>query len=154
MVKTMPSPLLAAATQFAAALDAEDYGALQGLLSVDCEYVASSGVLVGPEAIIASYRKASAWAKANIDSVTYASSVRVADGDLAIVTFVDLLEGSGLRHSYSCEQSVAIGADGEIRRIVHLEIPGQRDAVDSFLRQIGVATARWDWLMTLPPKSG
>ena len=86
------------ATRFAVALDAEDYATLGELLSIDCEYVARTDAFVGPEAIIASYREAGAWAKASIDSVTYESSVRVVNEDSAIVIFVDHFQDSGLRH--------------------------------------------------------
>ena len=126
------------ATSFAVALDTDNYEALADLLSADCEYVAKGGVFRGPATIIASYRNASKWAKSRIDSVTYESSVRVESDENALVTFIDYLEDSGSKHSYCCEQSLAIGSDGKIRRIVHREIPGQREAVDSFLLQIGV----------------
>jgi len=126
------------ATSFAFALDSDNYEALADLLSADCEYVAKSAVFHGSAAIIASYRDASTWAKARIDSVTYESSVRVENNENALVTFVDHLEHSGSRHSYCCGQSIVMGPDGKICRIVHIEIPGQREAVDSFLLQIGV----------------
>jgi hypothetical protein len=126
------------ATSFAFALDTDNYEALADLLSADCEYVAKSAVFHGSAAIIASYRDASTWAKARIHSVTYESSVRVVNDENALVTFIDHLEDSGSTHSYCCEQSLTIGPDGKICRIVHLEIPGQREAVDSFLLQIGV----------------
>ena len=126
------------ATSFAFALDPDNYEALADLLSADCEYVAKSAVFHGSAAIIASYRDASTWAKARIDSVTYESSVRVENNENALVTFVDHLEHSGSRHSYCCGQSIVMGPDGKICRIVHIEIPGQREAVDSFLLQIGV----------------
>jgi hypothetical protein len=126
------------ASSFAFALDTDDYEALADLLSADCEYIARSGVFHGPVAIIASYRDASTWAKARIDSVIYASSVRVENDNNALVTFIDHLEDSGLRHSYCCEQSLAMDPNGRVCRIVHREIPGQREAVDSFLLQIGV----------------
>ena len=135
----MRNPVSNVASRFAVALDTEDYETVAELLSIDCEYVARSGVLIGPVAIVASYREAGAWAKASISSVTYESSVRVVDEKFAVVTFVDHFEDSGLRHSYRCEQSLSIRADGKICRIVHLEIPGQREAADSFLRQIGVS---------------
>jgi hypothetical protein len=135
----MQKSILSVATRFAFALDTEDYEALAELLSHDCEYLAKSDACVGPKAIIASYREAGAWAKARFNSVIYESSVRVLHEGFAVVTLVDHLEDSDLRHSYSCEQSLSIRGDGKIRRIVHLEIPGQREAVDSFLRRIGVS---------------
>ena len=122
------------ARQFATALDAEDYGRLAELLSNECEYAAPKGVLVGREAIIASYRDAGIWVKSNIQSVRYESIVRIADENRAIVTFIDHLEHNGLKHSYKCEQAVDLDIRGYVCRIVHQELPGEREAVDSFLR--------------------
>ncbi len=127
------------ASRFAAALDAENYETVAMLLSPDCEYAARGGALVGPDAIVASYREAGKWVKANIASVTYESSVRAVNESSAVITFVDHLEDSGLRHSYRCEQSIEIRADGKIIRIAHVEMPGEREAADAFLRRIGVS---------------
>lgn len=134
----MSNSCLNTAARFAAALDAEDYDTLVALLTADCEYVARDGACIGPEAIARSYRTAGTWAKSHIEAVTYESSVREAPDGAAIVTFIDHLVHAGIRHTYSCEQQVHCGADGRICRIVHCELPGQREAADAFLRQIGV----------------
>lgn len=56
----------AIALKFAAALDAEDYVALAGLLAPQCQCFTSNGPLAGSGPIIASYQSASSGAKANI----------------------------------------------------------------------------------------
>lgn len=128
----------AAARRFATALDAEDYPALAEVLSDECRFVTSRETLVGPEAIVASYRSASLWAKANIGHVHYESTVHEGAGGSAVVTFIDRLEHDGLTHTYACEQEVCVDVRERICRIVHRELPGQREAVETFLRRIGV----------------
>ena len=127
------------AQQLAAALDQEDYVVVARLLADDCEYVGRKGTLVGPEAIITSYRDAGSWAKSAIQNVTYESSVRIdADGG-AVVTFIDHFVHAGLSHVYACEQAVAVDSQGRVGRIVHREVPGQREAADAFLRRVGLS---------------
>ncbi len=126
------------ANRFARALDAENYLALADLLAKKCQYVTPKGTFIGPESIVNSYREASAWARANIRSVNYESTVRIEHPGKAVVTLLDHLKHEGQSHTYACEQIVLVGVDGKIHQIVHREIPGQREAVDSFLEQFGV----------------
>jgi len=128
---------LRSAQKFAVALDTHDYTALAGLLARECEYVATGGTFIGPERIIAAYRNVAGWMKASFDKVSYRSSVRLgAKG--AVVTFVDDVERSGLPHVYTCEQELSFDAEGRIRRIVNVELPGEREAADAFLHKVGV----------------
>jgi hypothetical protein len=129
---------LSTARRFAAALDAEDYVALADLLTEVCEYVTPKGTLVGRQAITASYRNASTWAKRNIQRVEYESAVRLGKDANAVITFIDHLEHAGVHHTYECEQTVYLDTRGHVYRIIHHELPGQREAVDLFLRGIGV----------------
>jgi len=104
------SDVLEAAKRFATALDDEDYAALEMLLADECRYDSPRGMLLGADVVI----------------------------DTAVVTFLDKFEHAGNRHTYSCEQLLHIDTSGRICRIVHIEIPGEREAVDAFLDSIGV----------------
>jgi hypothetical protein len=134
----MTNAALNLGSRFAAALDGEDYDTAARLIAPDGEYVTSKGTLVGPGPIVASYREAGDWARANIDVIAYESSVRVDQEGLVVVTFVDHLEHAGLKHTYSCEQVLSIDPEGRIQRIVHREIVGEGEACDEFFRRIGV----------------
>ena len=129
--------MISVAERFAKALDHEDYDEAARLLAPDCEYVSPKETLIGPEAILASYREAGDWVKANLDAVAYESSVRP-EGPSAVVTYVDHLTHAGVAHRYSCEQVLSFAKDGTIRRIVHCELPGQREAVEDFFGRVGV----------------
>jgi ribosomal protein S18 acetylase RimI-like enzyme len=129
------------AERFATALDEENYDGVAGLLSAECEYAAPKGLLIGRQAILASYRDAGVWVKSNIQIVRYESTVRITDENRAIVTFIDHLEHNGLTHTYTCQQEVDLDSGGFICRIVHQELPGEREAVESFLRVAGIDRA-------------
>jgi ketosteroid isomerase-like protein len=58
---------MATARRFADALDAEDYPALSRLLTSDCEYLGPQGARFGPQAVVASYRRAGTWARSKIE---------------------------------------------------------------------------------------
>jgi Domain of unknown function (DUF4440) len=128
------SSTVATAQRFATALDEENYAPLAELLAADCEYVTSQTTLVGREAIVLSYKDAGTWAKANIQSVRYQSSVRDGDDNQAVITFIDHFAHKGREHTYRCEQVIQVNAEGSVRRIVHRELPGEREAADAFLR--------------------
>ena len=133
------SDRLAVAERFAAALDREDYAAAAACLAPDCEYEFRGRVLRGPEAVLASYREAGEWGAGKLDEVRYESSVRAGPGDGATVTFVDHLEHRGARHTHRCEQQLDFAADGRIRRIEHVDLPGEREALEGFFSRVGIA---------------
>ena len=130
--------LYVTAARFAAALDEEDYVALSELLADECQYLTRKGTVVGQRAVITSYRDAGTWATSAIQRVTYESRIRIDADDIAVVTFIDHFEHGGLTHTYTCEQAVSVDANGRVCQIVHHELPGQREAADSFLRRVGV----------------
>ena len=122
---------------FATALDRCDYPTAAALLAEDVEYVTGRQTLRGLAAIIASYREHDEWARRHLQSVRYESYVRV-DGDRVVITFIDHLTHDGATHTYECEQLVWIDQRGLVARILHREVPGQRDAVEVFLDRMGV----------------
>src|SRR5262245_22249143 len=124
--------------RFASALDRDDFGALAAMLDDDCEYVSPKGTMRGCQAIVGAYRDASQLAKAENDDVRYDSSIRGHGAGSAVVVFADYLRNGGREHAYFCEQEIHVNAQGLVCRIIHHELPGQREALDSFLR----ATAR------------
>ena len=130
------------ARQFACALDRDDFDLVARLLSNDCVYAARSGAIVGVASILASYREASAWAKDHLDSVRYESSVHPEPiGGLVSVSFFDHVCRIGTSHTYQCAQRLSVNQSGEIVRIEHVELPGQREALFSFLSSVGLSRA-------------
>jgi hypothetical protein len=126
------------AERFARALDREDYDAAALYLAPDCEYSIRGRVHRGSQAVLASYREAGEWGAANLDGVRFESSVRAAGDGGAIVTFVDHIEHRGQRHTHRCEQRLEFDTAGLVRRIEHVDLPGEREALEGFLRSAGV----------------
>ena len=125
--------------RLAAALDADDFTTALGLLAEDCVYRGREDTSHGAEAILASYADASAWAHRTFDEVRYASETGPAAGDTVTVTFTDyLLKAGGRWHRYRCTQEFTIGRDGKVARIVHRDLPGEREALDAYFRECGI----------------
>lgn len=123
----------------AAALDADDFTAARRWLAEDCVYEGASETLRGAQAILGSYAEASAWAHRAFDEVRYESQVGAPEGDTVPVTFTDyLLKAGGRWHRYRCRQEFTVGRDGRIARIVHRDLPGEREGLAAYFKECGV----------------
>lgn len=118
-------------TEFAQALDTEDYDSAQALLSATCRYDCRGETFVGPTAIIASYRGNGDHASSEFDGIEYESRIEPFAGGFCI-HFFDYLERSGKRHTFKCKQHVEFDSAGLICRIEHVDLPGEREALAAF----------------------
>jgi hypothetical protein len=134
----------AIAQAFANALDRNDFDAAAAMLAPTCRYdltrasLTSEGTLMGPEAIVQSYRRHNARAQVLFDRVEYFSAVEDIEGGAAVIRFSDVLEKGSERHTYSCRQRVVVNESGLIDLIVQFDIPEETTAVRAFLRRVGV----------------
>lgn len=119
------------ARAFAAALDRDDFAAAQRFLAPGCRYELRGEVLVGPEAIVASYADASRRAHAAFDEVRWESEV-VATASGARVRYTDVLRLRGREHRHRCAQELSVDA-GLVARIVHVDLPGEKEALAAFI---------------------
>jgi hypothetical protein len=119
-------------TRFAAALDADDFDAVRWVLAAGCRYEIRGTVLVGPDAILESYRSASEGAKQEFDSVRYESLVVAFGAGTVTVEFADHVERNGKAHTFRCRQRLTLDADGRVVGIVHEDLPGERERLTEF----------------------
>lgn len=123
--------------QWAAALDADDFDAARALLAPDAAYVMRDETLRGADAILGSYRDATRSAHATFDEVRYRSEVVRASGRAATIRFHDELRAGDRWLHHACEQDVELDADGRVARIVHRDLPGERERLIAFLDETG-----------------
>ena|SRR5262245_5092126 len=119
------------ATRFAAALDADDFAPARELLAASCHYEVRGAVLIGPDAILDSYRAASESARREFDRVSYASRVIRVEANSATVEFADHLERAGASHIFRSLQRLTI-TGGLITAIRHEDLPGEREKLAEF----------------------
>lgn len=123
---------LSTARRFAEALDAEDYATAQALLAGDCVYHVAGATIIGPSAIIESYRANGESAKERFGSVAYASEVSSTAPSRAAILFRDLLRIGDERHEFNCRQHLRMNSDGLVEEIHHEELSGQRERLKAF----------------------
>jgi len=108
---------------FAESLDRNDFETVAAMLAPSCRYesgasLTSEDTLVGPDAIVASYRSHDTRARSLCDSVEYSSVVVAVDGKTAVIRFTDILEKAGTKHAYSCRQRITVDEHWRIDTIV------------------------------------
>ncbi len=130
------SSILDRARAFAKALDEDDFERVRPLLADACEYEARGAKHRGADAILRSYAEASRFARSSVEEVRYESKVEAADAR-ATVHFTDILRQGIEVHRHHAEQHLTFDAEGKIVRIVHEDLPGERERVAAFLDQHG-----------------
>ncbi len=128
---------LTIARLFATALDRCDYDEATRYIAADCRYEIGAHELLGPEAIIASYRESAEWGRRVLDQVVYESEVRQA-GDHVAVLYTDRLTHHGETHVYRCRQRLWLDDSGQIVRILHEELPDEREKLDEFFARMEI----------------
>jgi hypothetical protein len=116
----------------AEALDAEDYSAARAVLATGCVYHTATTILVGPHAIIASYRANGEAARGRFDAVEYTSRVEPTGAAEAVITYTDRVRRGDEWHEYRCRQHIHINKAGLIEEIRHEELPGERQRLQEF----------------------
>ena len=123
------------ARRLAETLDREDYPAAHALLAPDCHYTLRGESLVGPEAIVASYRKNAEDGRQRFDQLVFESEVTILGPSEARIGYTDRLTRAGYTHVHRCAQLVRWNEAGLISRITHCDLPGEREALEAFLAE-------------------
>ncbi|MGI9244900.1 MAG: hypothetical protein ACR2RV_29120 [Verrucomicrobiales bacterium] len=130
---SMTDPIdIAPAVALAQALDREDYPLARRRLRDDCIYQIRGEVIHGAEAIIDSYRSAGDGGRERFDSLSFESKVHEIGRGQARIDYTDIVTRSGDQHVHRCSQVVEIGDDGLISRIEHVDLDGEREALEAF----------------------
>ena len=130
------------ALRFARALDREDYEAAKAMLAANCRYEARTDTLLGPDAIISSYRRNGTTARHLFDSIEYRSEALETGADTACISFFDRLSKGDKTHTYQCRQRLYFAPDGLINVIKHEELPEERERLLEFCAACGVDLSR------------
>jgi len=128
----------AVATAIARALDADDFDGARALLAEACVYEIGEELLTGPDQILASYADSTRRAHATFEAVRYRSAALGTAGRTVTMEYVDELEYAGERLVHRCRQHLTIDDAGHVARIVHEELPGEREALVAFVLRHGL----------------
>ena len=125
--------------EFARALDEARFDEVAALLSRDCEYVIRGKTLRGVAEIVGSYREADEWVKATFDGIEYESSLAEIAEDSVLIEFVDRITHGGEELTHRCHQRIAADNEGRVCTIEHIDLPGEKGAVDAFNKRHGIS---------------
>jgi len=125
------------AKRFAQALDRCDFAEAGRYLSDDCCYQTGHEEFVGPQAILASYSGSADWASQNLDQVIYESEIEGEGANLSVL-YIDKITHGGQAHDYRCRQHLSINEAGVIFKIIHEELPGEREKLNEFWTRCGI----------------
>lgn len=128
------------AERFATALDRDDYETVASVLAEEVSYSIGDDVLLGREAVVESYRTASKMAHQLFDQVEYGHTVISTDDPTTFrISYTDTLTVGEESLTHMAEQHVTVATEEVVTRIVNVELPGEREAVDAFLERHGLS---------------
>lgn len=129
------SDIMNVAHRFAYILDRRQYAALEELLALECVYGVWGKEVKGASHIANEYRINTEWAFEIFNNIEFASEIMQESTSSAIITFTDRLHFRQQAHQYQCRQIINIDEHNKINRIQHIEMEGQRAALEAFFTQ-------------------
>lgn len=127
------------ADRLAQALDDDDYETARALLSPHVVYEVGDETLVGPDAVVDSYRAASTMGRQMFDELGYGHETPTPVGEGSFeVRYTDVLTIDDDTHVHYARQEITVG-DGGVTRIVDRPVPGEREKVDEFISRHGIS---------------
>lgn len=125
------------AQRLASALDRCAFDEARTLLAEDCAYERdATSTLTGVDAIIDSYRASHEKALSMLDAIEYLSEVVSGpEPDSLEIHYCDRIRVGTQTHEYRCRQRIWC-RDARVVRIVHVELPGERERLDAFLHMV------------------
>ena len=135
----MTEAAIQAAEQFASLLDSRQYDDLAVLLDRDCVYEFRGKSIRGAAAIINTYRVNTEWGFEVFDRIEFKSEIVSNSERSARVRFSDHLFLGESDYHYHCEQIISVNDERQIVQIVHHDLPGESEALTSFLHKCGVS---------------
>ena len=126
------------AKAFAECLDQDDFAAAKNFLASNCFYKFGAKFFRDLDKIMDSYRENSNYAQKTFDKVEYESSVTQIEPNQCEVVYTDIISKNMKSHTYKCKQVLKFDEEGKISEIVHEELPGERDRLYVYYKEIGL----------------
>lgn len=124
----------------ATALDEDDYDTARSVLDPEVVYEIGGNTLIGPDAVVDSYRKSSELAHQLFDEVAYDHEILGTDEGAAFrVRYRDLLTAGGETHAHFAEQEVTLGRHWVVVKIVDRPMPAEREKLEEFMARHGIS---------------
>jgi hypothetical protein len=133
-----PAGVAATAAAFCAAFDAGDHGACGRMMAPGCVLREGALEVVGPEAVVATWRSAHVWAERGFDELRVVSEVvRVAGGAVTLAATTMFMRMPGRWHRLRARRALTIDVVGRIVAIAQDCEPAAAAAFREYALQCG-----------------
>lgn len=127
------------AKKFGTYLDEDDFEGFKSILAEECIYEIGDQVLKTNSSIAGLYEKNMKEGKQKFDELRWGKSeVQQVSENEFDVYFSDFLKHKGLEHNYKCKQRIIINSKNLVEKIQHMELAGEREALQEFYKQVGL----------------
>lgn len=126
------------AKAFAERLHNNDFSGARDFLSIRCHYKFGTKFFRDLDAIMNSYKEKAEYAKKTFDTVVYESLVSQNEADQCEIIFTDIISKNTKAHSFKCKQILKFDEEGRISEIRHEDLPGERDRLYVYYKEIGL----------------
>jgi hypothetical protein len=134
------------ATEFADALDRDDYDAAREFLTAETIYTIHGKLYIGADEVLDRYRRSAEWAASAFEQVDYESSVERLEGNQVEVTFVDHITHGDESLDLEARQVLTIDPQLEVvDRIKHRDYSGEDERIEEFFQKTGVDRPSVAW---------
>lgn len=127
------------AKKFGEYLDQDDFENFKKILSKNCIYHIAEQVLEGRKSVSSLYEKNMKEGKAKFDKLVWGKSETVKINEHQFeVYFSDFLMHKGIEHHYKCKQRISINQNKLVEKILHIELPGEKESLTMFYEKVGL----------------
>jgi len=121
------------AINFGHFLDQDDFVSFKSILDEKCIYEINDEILKGKDNIAGLYETNMKAGKAKFDKLEWGKSeIKEVESNVFDVHFSDNLLHKGIQHNYRCKQRITINANCLVEKIVHMELPGERESLNAY----------------------
>ncbi len=125
------------AKAFGTFLDEDDFPAVKRLLEEDCLYEINGETIKGKDKIVDLYQANMLEGRQKFDELKWGRSKIIKLNEYEFeVHFSDFLKHKGIEHNYNCKQILKLGDSNLIHKIIHVELPGQKEALKAFYKAV------------------
>ena len=127
------------AIKFGTLLDQDDFSNFKLLLKPNCIYEIGDQIYNNRAAIAGLYEKNMKEGKVKFDELVWGKSeIKQVSENEYDVYFSDFLKHQGIEHNYKCKQRITINENHLVEKIVHMELPGEREKLLAFYEKVGL----------------
>lgn len=120
-------------------LDQDQFDDAKKLIADDCQYIIGDEVLVGPNAICASYESNMIAGRKKMDVLEWGKSkIEEINENVFYVHFTDYLTHKSRKYTHRCKQELTLNENALIIKIKHIQNDDEQNKLNEFYKSVGI----------------